>query len=205
MRIVNNSRTLLSSQINASKHNNTLSVNEIVSDEKKKIHQELYQRALSKMKEEYSSKFIGPTVFTEQLSEEGYDKPSHVIVSVYSINNSIENPAKIPPVLRYDIDLTPWWDEDIMLADINIGNKYKYKGYTDWTNCECIYKDYINSTARIKNKIDGWTREISLKMLSEINNSGNVYIPDSEQLSIVSDKNLFSLMWKSLHPEKYKK
>ena len=56
MIITNNSRTLLQSQINSSKHGTLMTVNDVVSDKQKKLHDILYNEALEKMKEEYQSK-----------------------------------------------------------------------------------------------------------------------------------------------------
>lgn len=213
MIITNNSRTLLSSQINASKNNQYMSVSDIVSEKQKKMHDELYNRALNRFKQQYpqytsgnnntDGKLVRTVVFTERLSEEGYNKPSHVIMTEYDSNNKMEG-DKTPPIVRYEIDLSPWWDDDIM-DEKEISNKKqsKFKEWTDWSNCECVYKDYINNTARIYNRIEHWYKEISLSMLNSINSSGKYYIPDSEQQNIVKSGTLFTTMWKELHPEKY--
>lgn len=213
MIITNNSRTLLSSQINASKNNQYISVSDIVSEKQKKIHEELYNRALSRFKQQYpqytkensdNSKNIGRTiVFTERISEDGYNTPSHVIMTEYDSNNKMEG-DKTPPIVRYEIDLTPWWDNDIMSEEGISGKKQsKFKEWTDWSNCECVYKDYINNTARIYNRIEHWYKEIPLSMLNSINTGGKYYIIDSEQQNIVKSGTLFTTMWKELHPEKY--
>lgn len=211
MIITNNSRTLLQSQINSSKHGTLMTVNDVVSDKQKKLHDILYNEALEKMKEEYDSilkenenTYI---IYTEQLNENGYDKPSHVIVSIYdnivnNINNDINNTFK-NPISRYNIDLSKWWNTSYMNEDNsnitynNIIEKAKYIESSDWSNCECIYIDYVNDKVRIRNRIDNWIKEISIKQFNSINEK-EIVIPMSEKMNILNTYDSFIYQYNNL-------
>ena len=211
MIITNNSRTLLQSQINSSKHGTLMTVNDVVSDKQKKLHDILYNEALEKMKEEYDSilkenenTYI---IYTEQLNENGYDKPSHVIVSIYdnivnSINNDINNTFK-NPISRYNIDLSKWWNTSYMNEDNsnitynNIIEKAKYIESSNWSNCECIYIDYVNDKVRIRNRIDNWIKEISIKQFNSINEK-EIIIPMSEKMNILNTYDSFIYQYNNL-------
>ena len=211
MIITNNSRTLLQSQINSSKHGTLMTVNDVVSDKQKKLHDILYNEALEKMKEEYDSILKGNentyTIYTEQLNENGYDKPSHVIVSIYdnfvnNINNDINNTFK-NPISRYNIDLSKWWNTSYMNEDNsnitynNIIKKAKYIESSDWSNCECIYIDYVNDKVRIRNRIDNWIKEISIKQFNSINEK-EIVIPMSEKMNILNTYDSFIYQYNNL-------
>ena len=211
MIITNNSRTLLQSQINSSKHGTLMTVNDVVSDKQKKLHDILYNEALEKMKEEYDSilkenenTYI---IYTEQLNENGYDKPSHVIVSIYdnivnNINNDINNTFK-NPISRYNIDLSKWWNTSYMNEDNsnitynNIITKAKYIESYNWSNCECIYIDYVNDKVRIRNRIDNWIKEISIKQFNSINEK-EIIIPMSEKMNILNTYDSFIYQYNNL-------
>ena len=211
MIITNNSRTLLQSQINSSKHGTLMTVNDVVSDKQKKLHDILYNEALEKMKEEYDSilkenenTYI---IYTEQLNENGYDKPSHVIVSIYdnivnNINNDINNTFK-NPISRYNIDLSKWWNTSYMNEDNsnitynNIITKAKYIESSNWSNCECIYIDYVNDKVRIRNRIDNWIKEISIKQFNSINEK-EIVIPMSEKMNILNNYDSFIYQYNNL-------
>lgn len=211
MIITNNSRTLLQSQINSSKHGTLMTVNDVVSDKQKKLHDILYNEALEKMKEEYDSILKGNEntyiIYTEQLNENGYDKPSHVIVSIYdnivnNINNDINNTFK-NPISRYNIDLSKWWNTSYMNEDNsnitynNIIEKAKYIESSDWSNCECIYIDYVNDKVRIRNRIDNWIKEISIKQFNSINEK-EIVIPMSEKMNILNTYDSFIYQYNNL-------
>lgn len=211
MIITNNSRTLLQSQINSSKHGTLMTVNDVVSDKQKKLHDILYNEALEKMKEEYDSILKGNEntyiIYTEQLNENGYDKPSHVIVSIYdnivnNINNDINNTFK-NPISRYNIDLSKWWNTSYMNEDNsnitynNIIEKAKYIESSDWSNCECIYIDYVNDKVRIRNRIDNWIKEISIKQFNSINEK-EIVIPMSEKMNILNNYDSFIYQYNNL-------
>lgn len=207
MIITNNSRTLLQSQINSSKHGTLMTVNDVVSDKQKKLHDILYNDALEKMKAEYdnilnedeNNNYI---IYTEQLNENGYDKPSHVIVSIYNsiINNDINNNSGFKnPIARYNIDLSKWWDTSYMNKDSSnvINKKAKYVESSDWSNCECIYIDYVNDKVRIHNRIDDWVKEISIKQFNAIN-AQEVVIPMSEKMNILNTYDSFIYQYNNL-------
>lgn len=211
MIITNNSRTLLQSQINSSKHGTLMTVNDVVSDKQKKLHDILYNEALEKMKEEYDSILKGNEntyiIYTEQLNENGYDKPSHVIVSIYdnivnNINNDINNTFK-NPISRYNIDLSKWWNTSYMneynsnITYNNIIKKAKYIESSNWSNCECIYIDYVNDKVRIRNRIDNWIKEISIKQFNSINEK-EIIIPMSEKMNILNTYDSFIYQYNNL-------
>ena len=213
MIITNNSRTLLQSQINSSKHGTLMTVNDVVSDKQKKLHDILYNDALEKMKDEYDSILKGNentyTIYTEQVNENGYDKPSHVIVSIYdnivnNINNDLNNTFK-NPISRYNIDLSKWWNISYMNEDdydedntININNKKaKYVESSNWTNCECIYIDYVNDKVKIHNRIDDWVKEISIKQFNAIN-AKEIVIPMSEIMNTLNTFDSFIYQYNNL-------
>lgn len=209
MIITNNSRTLLQSQINSSKHGALMTVNDVVSDKQKKLHDILYNKALEEMKKEYynilhenKNTYI---IYTEQLNENGYDKPSHVIVSIYNntINKDIINNKDFKnPISRYNIDLSKWWNVSYMNDDssnvTNINNKKaKYVESSNWTNCECIYIDYVNDKVKIHNRIDDWVKEISIKQFNAIN-AQEVVIPMSEKMNTLNSYDSFRYQYNNL-------
>ena len=188
-----------------------MTVNDVVSDKQKKLHDILYNEALEKMKEEYDSILKGNEntyiIYTEQLNENGYDKPSHVIVSIYdnivnNINNDINNTFK-NPISRYNIDLSKWWNTSYMNEDNsnitynNIIEKAKYIESSDWSNCECIYIDYVNDKVRIRNRIDNWIKEISIKQFNSINKK-EIIIPMSEKMNILNTYDSFIYQYNNL-------
>ena len=203
MIITNNSRTLLQSQINSSKHGSLMTVNDVVSDKQKKLHDILYNKALESMKKEYSNMLIQGEntyiIYTEQLNESGYDKPSHVVVSIYNntinhfnngniIYNETENVKFKNPISRYNIDLSKWWDVSYMNednSDVNTNKIAKYVESSDWSNCECIYIDYVNDKVRIHNRIYDWIKEISIKQYNDINKE-EIIIPMSEKMNTLN-------------------
>lgn len=212
MIITNNSRTLLQSQINSSKHGSLISVNDVVSDKQKKIHDVLYKEALENMKLDYSLFFEKNTnntiIYTEQINENGYDKPSHVIVTVYDKSephksDSSESKHIKIPVARYDIDLTKWWNTSYMNIDNSIitnnknNVKAKYEENYDWSNCECVYIDYVNDKVIVRNRIDGWVKNISINKFNAINNK-EIIIPMSEQMSLLNTSNSFAYQYQNL-------
>ena len=208
MIITNNSRTLLQSQINSSKHGTLMTVNDVVSDKQKKLHDILYNDALEKMKDEYDSILKGNentyTIYTEQVNENGYDKPSHVIVSIYdnivnNINNDLNNTFK-NPISRYNIDLSKWWNVSYMNTNNeynNINKPSKFVEASDWSNCECIYIDYVNNKVRIHNKIYSWIKEISINQFNTINEN-EIVIPMSEKMNILNTYDSFIYQYNNL-------
>lgn len=215
MIITNNARTLLQSQINSSKHGTLMTVNDVVSDKQKKLHDILYNKALEEMKKEYSNILQEDEntyiIYTEQLNENGYDKPSHVIVSIYNniinndiINDDINNKGFKNPISRYNIDLSKWWkvsymnDEDDGSNIININNKKaKYVEKSNWSNCECIYIDYVNNKVRIHNRIDDWVKEISINQFNAIN-AKEIVIPMSEKMNTLNTFDSFIYQYNNL-------
>lgn len=202
MIITNNSRTLLQSQINSNKHGTLMSVNDVVSDKQKKLHEILYDKALNEMQKQYadilSNKTNAYIIYTEQINENGYDEPSHVIVSIYkNKNNDTSN-----PVARYNIDLTPWWNTSYMNEDnsnvTSINNKTaKYVESSDWSNCECVYIDYLNDKVKIHNRIYDWTKEISIKKFNAINKN-SIVIPMSEKMNTLNNYDSFIYQYNNL-------
>lgn len=211
MIITNNSRTLLQSQINSSKHGALMSVNDIVSDKQKRIHDILYNDALEKMKKEYADILYPENnpnlyiIYTEQINENGYDKPSHVIVSIYNKkkDNNLTNNKITNPISRYNIDLSKWWNVSYMNDDTSNATKIsdnitsKFVEVLDWSNCECIYIDYVNNIVKIHNKIDGWTKEISINKFNAINAKETI-IPMSEKMNILNTYDSFIYQFKNI-------
>lgn len=211
MIITNNSRTLLQSQINSSKHGALMSVNDIVSDKQKRIHDILYNDALEKMKKEYADILYPENnpnlyiIYTEQINENGYDKPSHVIVSIYNKkkDNNLTNNKITNPISRYNIDLSKWWNVSYMNDDTSNATKIsdnitsKFVESSDWSNCECIYIDYVNNIVKIHNKIDGWTKEISINKFNAINSKETI-IPMSEKMNILNTYDSFIYQFKNI-------
>lgn len=204
MIITNNSRTLLQSQINSSKHGKLMTVNDVVSDKQKKLHDILYNDALEKMKKEYSNILKenknNCIIYTEQLNENGYDKPSHVIVSIYD-NGIINNDNEFKnPIARYNINLSKWWNVSYMNTNNeynNINKQSKFEDASDWSNCECIYIDYVNNKVRIHNKIYSWIKEISINQFNTINEN-EIVIPMSEKMNILNNYDSFIYQYNNL-------
>ena len=205
----NNSKYLLQSQINADLHNSSMSVDDVISSRYKVIHNILYKEALAKMLKQYDMNDKPNTkedvILTEQVNEDGWDKPSRVLVTVYTKNKSDLPPefanADLPPVLRYNIDLSNWWGQSDMFGpEPDRKNVSKFTAQNDWTNCQCIYKDYVNAIAIIYNKLDGWKRRIPLSLLDEINRNGLV-IPNSEKLDLIRSNNTFTYLHKQRNNE----
>lgn len=211
MIITNNSRTLLQSQINSSKHGVLMSVNDIVSDKQKRLHDILYNDALEKMKKEYADILYPENnpnlyiIYTEQINENGYDKPSHVIISIYNKkkNNNLTNNKITNPISRYNIDLSKWWNVSYMNDDtsnatkISDNIKSKFVETTNWSNCECIYIDYVNNIVKIHNKIDGWTKEISINKFNAINSKETV-IPMSDKMNTLNTYDSFVYQFRNI-------
>lgn len=177
---------------------------EIVADNGINMHDKMYKYAVECLKTEYSDLFDGNEyVITELGDGSVYDAP-FVSVSIYSTGSK--------PV-KYLFSLEQWWpDAPYSSQNISVSSIYKmtqsvttngqvhfnknnkkqskFKGYSDWTNCECTYIDYVSNTAEVKSKVYNWKRKIPLNVLLYINKD-ETYIPMSESISKMNSTSSF--------------
>lgn len=197
-----------SSQISALDNGINTTPNEIVADNGINMHDKMYKYAVECLKTEYSDLFgSNEYIITELGDGSVYDAP-FVSVSIYkmehssTINEQTYFNTDSKPV-KYLFSLEQWWpdapysNQNISTSSIiynknNKNNKKqsKFKGYSDWTNCECTYIDYVSNTAEVKSKVYNWKRKIPLNVLLYINKD-ETYIPMSESISKMNSTSSF--------------
>lgn len=183
-----------SSQISSLDNGINTTPSEIVTDNGINMHDKMYKYAIECLKTEYSDLFgINEYVITELVGGSVYDAP-FVSVSIYSTDSK--------PV-KYLFSLEQWWpdapysNQNVSVSSIIYNKKNKkdkkqskFKGYSDWTNCECTYIDYVSNTAEVKSKVYNWKRKIPLNVLLYINKD-ETYIPMSESISKMNSTSSF--------------
>lgn len=187
------SRSIFSSQINSDTNNVKLSVNDIATGFNEKMHDNLYSIALESMKKELLSKYLDKSKyeinFIEIINQENVLEASSVIVVIYCKSH------KEKAIERFRIDLSKWWPNYDIFDNIYINKfkkpKSKFIEKYDLQNFECIYKDYVEGTCKIKSKITNQEKTIPLKMLYEINQNADI-VPDSEALTKIYSEDFYS-------------
>ena len=187
-----NNRSLFYNQNNAARHNLSVTVCDISSDKFKRLHDEIYNDAVNKMKEELLAKYLDPARYKisliEIINNNNLFGPSSVIVNILSRTEEQK-------IWRFKISLKKWWTTPEMFSICGYADNYskdtsKYAAAFSVNNYECFYKDYVNGRCQIRSKITGEVKNISLNMLNDINKEA-VVIPDSEDLQLIYNKNSF--------------
>lgn len=183
-----------SSQISALNNGINTTPSEIVADNCINMHDKMYKYAVECLKTEYSDLFVdNEYIITELGVGSVYDAP-FVSVSIYNTNSK---------PIKYLFSLEQWWpdapysNQNVSVSSIIYNKKNKkdkkqskFKGYSDWTNCECTYIDYVSNTAEVKSKVYNWKRKIPLNVLLYINKD-ETYIPMSESISKMNSTSSF--------------
>ena len=128
--------------------NKPTSVSELLSDRNNKVHEELFNDAISK----YINK-IGEDILTFyeknkviELKGDEYWKPSSIMIlsKIYD--------KKLHKFNKQIVDLTPYWNTELINKNHNIVKD---------TTSEIIYIDYVKGKVTIKSKRTGNTKKIN--------------------------------------------
>lgn len=173
-----------SSQIAALNSGINTTPGEIVADIDINVHDKMYKYAIERLKTEYSDLFANnECIITELSSGSVYDAP-FVSIAVCKAGEQTDKPVS------YLFSLEQWWPSAMRGRQACSINGDKFAGYSDWTNCECVYIDYINNTAEVKSKVYNWKRKMPLNVLLYINKD-KTYIPMSEAISKMNTTSSF--------------
>lgn len=178
-----------SSQINAVSNGDTMSPGDIVNSRHLTLHDTLYSAAVEKMKAAMPDVFTKYKYVITEISNGAVNDAPSVSVSLYQESTA--------PPMRTVIPLSKWWaDERIEGSDINTGSTKEPKcaEQSDFSNCECVYIDYVKSSAVIKDKITNKTRSVKL---SDLYNGGTTVIPMSEKMGVLTSGEIFSTHYNS--------
>lgn len=189
-----NTVQIASSQINSISNSENIKPSEISSDKQLEIHDMLYIKAIEELKSAYPDIFSSKQYVITELGSGAINDAPFVSVSCVPNNNK---------PIRYLFSLENWWSKEwygsvSQKTGTNVNNikSGKYKAWSDWTNTECTYIDYVNGKAEIKSKIYGWKRIISLDLLLALNKKETM-IPMSEIMSKSKSSDMFSYQYQN--------
>lgn len=185
-----NTVQIAASQVNALANCENITPSEIAAEKQIELHDLMYKNAVAAMKAEYASIFNNSEYVITELGSGAISSAPFVSVSVWANGDTSSSPV------RYLFSLEKWWPTVLNTDNATSRGVKKPKfGYvTDWTNSECVYVDYVNGKAEIKNKIYGWKRKIDLNLFLSINKEETL-IPMSENMKKPVSGGMFSYQY----------